>query len=330
MTEVVKYTGSELQTIDENIIDKIPQALAGMKTQNTIERYRGDFIQYKAFADERSLDVFDPRTFAAWRTYLVTCDKNYGVRSINRMLSSVRSIMKEWGNIGYIDLSVAAQFRVIGGASLKAAPTRQKEHARTQITKAQMEAICSAPDQSTASGLMHYALLMTLRYTGARVSEVVALKRSQIQQYVNDDDDAEEVTGWVVYLMGKNQTKPIPVELGTKAKEAIDEWVTYRREKLGVDVDYIFTPTGDRFGGGRIVDKPLTVQRAWGIVKQYAAQAGVKHVKPHDFRRYVGTRLAKKDNLLTAQQQLRHKSMTTTAENYVFQSVKIGMIDKHC
>lgn len=167
MTEAVaKYTGNELQTTEENIIDKIPQALAGMKTKNTIERYRGDFIQYKAFADGRNIDVFDPRTFAAWRNHLVTCEQNYGVRSINRMLSSVRSIMKEWSNVGYIDLSVASQFRVIGGASLKAAPTRQKEHARTQITKAQMDAICNAPDTSTASGLMHHALLMTLRYTG--------------------------------------------------------------------------------------------------------------------------------------------------------------------
>lgn len=38
MTEVVKYTGSELQTIDENIIDKIPQALAGIASLTTLSK----------------------------------------------------------------------------------------------------------------------------------------------------------------------------------------------------------------------------------------------------------------------------------------------------
>jgi len=49
-------------------------------------------------------------------------------------------------------------------------------------------------------------------------------------------------------------------------------------------------------------------------------------IKPHDFRRYVGTELAKKD-LRLAQNQLGHKRIETTAQNYVLDNVAVGITD---
>lgn len=53
---------------------------------------------------------------------------------------------------------------------------------------------------------------------------------------------------------------------------------------------------------------------------------GLQHVKPHDFRRYVGTQLAESDIRL-AQKQLRHKRIETTAQHYVLDDVKLGHMD---
>ncbi|MCB0085597.1 MAG: tyrosine-type recombinase/integrase, partial [Caldilineaceae bacterium] len=65
---------------------------------------------------------------------------------------------------------------------------------------------------------------------------------------------------------------------------------------------------------------------AWKIVHRYARQLGLDHIKPHDFRRYVGTQLAATDIRL-AQNQLGHKRIETTAQNYVLDSVKVGVTD---
>ena len=62
------------------------------------------------------------------------------------------------------------------------------------------------------------------------------------------------------------------------------------------------------------------------MVQRYANRLGLHHIKPHDFRRYVGTQLAKKDIRL-AQNQLGHKRIETTAQNYVLDSVRLGVTD---
>ena len=64
----------------------------------------------------------------------------------------------------------------------------------------------------------------------------------------------------------------------------------------------------------------------WNIVKRYAHQCGLDHVKPHDLRRFVGTQLAAKD-IRKAQKALGHKSIEVTARHYVLDELEIGLTD---
>jgi integrase len=61
-------------------------------------------------------------------------------------------------------------------------------------------------------------------------------------------------------------------------------------------------------------------------VKRYAAAVGLPSVKPHDFRRFVGTNLAKTD-LRQAQKALGHKDINTTAKHYVLDELEPGLTD---
>jgi integrase len=45
----------------------------------------------------------------------------------------------------------------------------------------------------------------------------------------------------------------------------------------------------------------------------YADQVGLSHIKPHDFRHFVGTQLAKRD-IRTAQTALGHTRIDTTVQ----------------
>ncbi len=53
---------------------------------------------------------------------------------------------------------------------------------------------------------------------------------------------------------------------------------------------------------------------------------GLTRVKPHDFRRFVGTQFAKRD-IRKAQKVLGHKRIDTTAQHYVLDELAEGLPD---
>ena len=61
-------------------------------------------------------------------------------------------------------------------------------------------------------------------------------------------------------------------------------------------------------------------------MRKYANAAGLDDVKPHDFRRFVGTQLAR-TNIRNAQKALGHKRLETTARHYVLDELEAGLTD---
>lgn len=66
---------------------------------------------------------------------------------------------------------------------------------------------------------------------------------------------------------------------------------------------------------------------AWKLVQTYAKRVGLKHIKPHDSRRFVGARLTAKDRR-TAQKALRHADINTTARFYIPGKLEAGLKDQ--
>ena len=302
--------------------------LAGTKSHNTIEQYRMHFAAYLAFAESFAM-AKHPATLARWRKHLFETgytDKKrqaqrYSVNAINQRLAAIRGVMAEAAQQGYITRSDADEFKSVRGLTVKANKDRRNAHTRTRITKTDMQRIVNAPDATKPAGLMHRALLMTLATGGMRISEAVTLKVSQIEWMESVDDNGNPSMGWVVNIAGKNQVDEKPRALADKAKHAIDAWLKVRKT-LGIESEYIFTSFGGS-GSRNPTGNPITRMSAWQMVKRYAENLGLDHIKPHDFRRYVGTQLAKKDIRL-AQNQLGHKRIETTVQNYVLDSVQLG------
>ena len=70
----------------------------------------------------------------------------------------------------------------------------------------------------------------------------------------------------------------------------------------------------------------MTTVAVWQTVQQYANQCDLAAIKPHDFRRFVGTQLARA-NIRQAQQALGHKSIETTARHYDLNELEVGLTD---
>ena len=121
-------------------------------------------------------------------------------------------------------------------------------------------------------------------------------------------------------VRGKNDTEHRDAPLSREAHALILHWLAVRP----VVSDAIFTSFGGR--GGRATAAPMSAVSVWRTVQHYADLVGLAHIKPHDFRRFVGTQLAKRD-IRKAQKALGHTRIDTTAQHYVLNELEEGLTD---
>jgi integrase/recombinase XerD len=283
--------------------------LAGQLAPSSIAMYQRDFMAYAAFAGSESA-LLDAATLARWRTHLAQ-ETTMSPNTINRMLSAVKRLLREAAAQGYIAHEVAAAFDSVSGVKAAALKERIKEHARVRIEPVSMRTVCDSPQTERLIGLRDTALLSTLASSGLRVSEVAGLKRQQIRS---------KGVGYVVLVRGKNDVEYREAPLSREAQTHIMTWLAARP----VESDYIFTAFDGR--GERVTARPMSSVAVWRVVRKYADDAGLTAVKPHDFRRFVGTQLAR-TNLRMAQKALGHKRLETTARHYILDELEAGLTD---
>lgn len=125
---------------------------------------------------------------------------------------------------------------------------------------------------------------------------------------------------YIVSVIGKKDIDPRDAHLSPEAYTAIMDWIAARP----VISDAIFTSFEGR--GQRCSIKAMSETAVWLIVTHYAELVGLGHVKPHDFRRFVGTQLAAED-IRKAQKALGHKSIEITSRHYVLDTLEPGATD---
>lgn len=288
-----------------------PTILAGQCGESTIAMYARDAHAYTTFCAAYDLAPDQAPSLARWRAHLAQ-DTTMSPRTINRMLSAVKRIMREAASQGYTDHERSEAFRQVTGVKVAALKDRQRAGNRTRITPADMRRLIESPDRSTNVGRRDYALLSFLAGTGCRCEEAATLTIGQV---------IKQGKSYRVSVMGKNETEPSIIALSSEAYHAIMGWIDARP----VASQFVFTSAAGR--GDRFTAEPLSSVSVWRIVQKHAAAVGMAHIKPHDFRRFVGTMLAMRDGVPVAQKQLRHKHARTTLDNYVLSDVPEGATD---
>ena len=271
--------------------------------------YQRDFQAYLRFAESAEAAI-DAATLARWRAHLAQ-ETTMSPNTINRMISAVKRLMREAAVQGYLPAGVSNSFDNIAGVKTAALKNRIKIAARTRIEPSAMRKMCDTPDSLALIGLRDTALLATLASSGLRVSEVVGLTLTQI---------APKGSSFVVLVRGKNDVEVREAPLSREAYAHIQSWL----EKRPITNNVIFTAFGGR--GERALARAMSAVSIWRIVRKYAAANELEHVKPHDFRRFVGTQLAR-NNLRMAQKALGHKRLETTARHYILDELEAGLTD---
>lgn len=283
--------------------------LTGQLAPSSLAGYRRDVALYLRFCADPAT-ALQATSLARWRTHLAQ-DTRISPYTINRRLAALKRLVQEAAAHGMVEEATATAFRRVAGVPVKALKDRLKVTTRTRLTAAHMRQLCEAPDRATVLGWRNRALLHTLASSGCRLTEVITLTPAQL---------LSREGSFFLEVLGKNQTEPRLAPLSHEAYSSIQAWLARRL----LESPYVFTSFAGK--GHRPTARPMHLSAAWRVVQRAAAAVGLQHVKPHDFRRFVGTELARRDIRL-AQKALGHTRIETTARHYVLDELTGGLTD---
>src|SRR6202521_4163676 len=204
---------------------------------------------------------FTKATVSAWRVALEA--RGLGSVSINVRITAVRKLAVEAADNGLLAPELAAGITRIKGVKSKGV------RVGNWLSLRQAQALLSAPDMETVKGLRDRAILAVLLGCGLRRSEVAALTFTHVQQ--------RDGRWCIVDLVGKHgrvRTVPMP----TWVKVAIDAWTS----AAGLADGRVFRPVNR---GDKVQSAAMSEKVVWQMLRQYATDAGLPGIAPHDARR---------------------------------------------
>lgn len=254
-------------------------------SNNTIINYNDDICEYLDYVDSEGLD-FRNILYSDIRFYLMYLKdtKKDNNSSIDRKLSAIRGFYKYLANNKVVKNNV---FSLVSG------PKKSKRLPRF-FEYNELEELFDACDLGTSLGQRDRLLLEMLYATGVRVSELVNIKVSDI------DED-----GHSILILGKGN-KERYVTYGDYCSEILDLYLSDGYLKLNTNKScYLFLNNN----GGNLTDRGVRyiLDR---IIKHTSIQ---KNISPHMIRHSFATHLLNEGaDLLSVQKLLGHESIKAT------------------
>ena len=252
---------------------------------NTISSYRRDIQSLIIFLEKRNLKLDSCRTDDLEE--YISDRRKFGLSeaSLARNIVAIRTLFK-----------FLAKELNIEDVTKEIYPPTPPRRIPKALSVSEVESLLNAPSRE-GIGIRDWALLELLYATGARVSELIALNR----------DDIQKINGQIstVKLLGKGKKERI-VPLGKFAQHAIDQYLTLIRPNLskGNERGLFLNLRGSR----------LSRQSAWRIVLENAKRANIANkISPHALRHSFATHLLDGGaDIRVVQELLGHSSVTTT------------------
>lgn len=255
---------------------------------NTVEAYGNDLdklVQYLAIHDKRetpeTLNLQTLQDYIRWIAELGMSDRTQA-----RIISGIRAFYR---------YCIQEEITRTDPTELLTAPKLKKKLPDT-LSFDEIESIIAQIDMSKPEGTRNKALLETLYSCGLRVSELIALKRSNVYPEIG-----------FIRVIGKGDKERL-VPIGKEALKFIGIYLAHERRQIkackGFE-DFLFL---NRRGKG------LTRVMIFYIIKDLANKAGIgKIISPHTFRHSFASHLVEGGaDLRAVQEMLGHESITTT------------------
>jgi len=276
----------------------------------TVYNYERDLKVFEQFLTESKIDFgkIDKRTITYYKAYLASRDRKTAVlaqqgqkqlvsRSVNRMLSALRSFLKYLIEVDYPCPVPPEAVKLI---------KTERKHGQVAELNA-LVSLIEAPshlESNPKAGLRNRAMLETLFATGMRISELCNLNRDQI------DDTGR------IFITGKGKKQRF-VYLTPRAREHLDRYLITRKDSSPA----LFIP----YAGRNVANskKRLSANYLQERIKRYREKLKINvPTSAHSLRHGFATYLAEEGASPAAiQVLLGHESLDTTTR-YVHASDK--------
>ncbi|RAS79306.1 site-specific tyrosine recombinase XerD [Priestia endophytica] len=255
---------------------------------NTIESYKRDLVKYAEYLKKvETVSSFEEVTrehIIAFMRYMMENGKSS--KTIARHIASIRSFHQFLLREHIMDKDPSVHIE-----------TPQVERTLPKVLSPdEVEALLTAPDESTPFGRREKAMLELLYATGIRVTELMNLNVEDVH-----------MTMGFVRCIGKGDKERI-VPMGKMASEALQKYIEESRPKLlkrNQKEEALFLNHHGR---------RLTRQGFWKILKKLALSAQIeKELTPHTLRHSFATHLLENGaDLRAVQEMLGHADISTT------------------
>lgn len=274
-----------------------------------MEQELEEFIRYLRVEKNAAANTIDSY-FLDLRRYIQSLQQQ-GIRSVEKIeRTHVISFLSLLRDLGLSARSISRNFSAIRGFHRflvneefsRTDPTENVDAPKLSkvlpdvLTPDEIEQILEQPNVNHILGVRDRAILETLYATGIRVSELTALKQSNVL-----------FEAGILRVFGKGSRERV-VPIGRSALMWIRRYQDGSRPRLvkyGETNDVLFLNAQGR---------PLSRMWIWKIVHQYTVAAGIKKaVHPHTFRHSFATHLLEGGaDLRAVQEMLGHADISTT------------------
>ncbi|WP_100307257.1 site-specific tyrosine recombinase/integron integrase [Lacrimispora celerecrescens] len=254
-------------------------------SKNTEVSYQRDLMQLASFLERQGIRSVDKVTKTSLTSYILHLEKEgKATTTISRCLASMKAFFHFECKEGRIRKDPA---------ELLKAPKVEKK-APTILTVDEVNSLLSQPSGESPKELRDRAMLELLYATGIRVSELIHLKKTDINLSIG-------------YITCRDEHKERMVPFGKVAKLALSAYMERGRGYLLRDQEseWLFTNCNG---------KSMSRQGFWKIIKFYGDKAGIKaDITPHTLRHSFAAHLLRNGaDIHAVQAMLGHSDMATT------------------
>lgn len=251
-------------------------------SKNTMQAYQNDLKKLQLYLEKQNINSVTKISETILNSYVLTLEKNgMSPASVSRSIAAIKAFL----------LYLLKQGVIVGDPSERIKPPKLQKKSPQILDTSMVEKLLVQPNTRTKKGIRDRAILELLYATGIKVSELIAMKVS----------DVNLISRYIT--CGEKRERIIP--LGKSAKAAIVDYLNIRDDGYNKkNNDFLFLNSSG---------EPLSRQGLWKTLKGYAMMAGMNEINPNAIRHSFAAHLLENGaDLGSVQEFLGHADITTT------------------
>ena len=255
------------------------------RSGNTALSYQRDLRQFRRYMEkEQGLTDFQDVAYSHLEAYFHVLEQQKKPSTISRHICSIRALYRYLVKMRLVKEDITEQLQ----------PPRQRRELPELLTVEEINALLEQPEGDKPVQMRDRAILELMYATGIKVSELVALRVSDVDLRLGFLHCGE---------IGRERVGPF----GNRARAALLQYLDIGRKALLKDIhsQILFV----NYNGSA-----MSRQGVWKMIRRYGEQAGIsKEVNPHSLRHAFAAHLIENGaDLQSVQEMMGHTDIAAT------------------